>query len=223
MTNLEKALEMIPDNAVVGLGSGRTASGFVRALGEKVRNGLRVRGVATSEATAALARDAGIPLTTLEEQETIDIAVDGADEVDPRLNLIKGLGGALLREKIVAAAARQFVILVSDEKLSPLLGSNGVLPVEVVPFGLPFCRRTLEAMGYPTEPRLKDGQLFVTDNGNHILDCKVTPMPDPTWTERALCDVPGVVATGLFLSMAHTVLIQHGDSVEIRERPSISS
>ena len=221
MTNAEKALEMIADNAIVGLGTGRAASAFIRALGQKVQGGLRVRGVPTSNDSAALAKEVGIPLTTLEEIESIDITVDGADEVDPRLNLIKGLGGALMREKIVAAASQKLVILVGDEKLSPLLGSRGVLPVEVVPFGFALVRRRLAAMGYPAEPRMKDGKLFVTDNGNHILDCKVSPMPDPAWNERDLREVPGVAGTGLFLNMAHAVLIQHGDNVEIRERTPI--
>jgi ribose 5-phosphate isomerase A len=223
MTNSEKALELIAENMVVGLGSGRAASAFVRALGQRVHGGLNVKGVPSSEATAALAKECGIPLTTLADVKVLDIAVDGADEVDPRLDLIKGLGGALLREKIVAASARKVVILVGEEKLVPLLGSRGLLPLEIVPFGLSFCRDTLEAMGYPSEPRMKDGKLFVTDNGNHILDCKVAPMPDATWNERDLRSVPGVAATGLFLNMAHVVLIQHGDDVEIRERSPFPS
>jgi ribose 5-phosphate isomerase A len=223
MTNSEKALEMISENMVVGLGSGRAASAFVRALGQKVQGGLPVKGVPTSEATAALAKEVGIPLTTLAEAKVLDIDVDGADEVDPRLDLIKGLGGALLREKIVAASSRKVVILVGEEKLVPLLGSRGILPLEIVPFGLSFCRDTLEAMGYPSEPRMKDGKLFVTDNGNHILDCKVSTMPDGTWNERDLRSVPGVAATGLFLNMAHVVLVQHGDDVEVRERSPIPS
>ena len=167
---------MISDGMVVGLGSGRAATRFIRALGARVAEGLHVRGVPTSQSTAALASELGIPLTTLDELETIDIAVDGADEVDPQLNLIKGLGGALVREKIVAAAARRLVILVGPEKLVSQLGERGALPVEVVPFAVAYCRRKLESLGYAAIPRCKDGRLFTTDNGNQILDCRIAPL-----------------------------------------------
>src|SRR6516165_3956087 len=140
MTNAEKALEFINDGAAVGLGSGHAAERFIRALGERVRAGLRVRGVATSRASAALAAEAGIPLTSLNDAMPLDITVDGADEVDPQLNLIKGYGHALVREKIVAAASRQLVILIGpehvSEKVVDTLGQRGKLPVEVVPFGM---------------------------------------------------------------------------------------
>src|SRR4051812_29118900 len=139
MTAAERALELVPDGAVVGLGTGRAATAFIVALGERVRAGLRVRGVPTSQASADLAHQLGIPLTTLDEVEAIDVAVDGADEVDPRCDLIKGYGGALVREKIVAAAARQFVVLVGPDKLVAELGARGKLPVEVLPFGAAPC------------------------------------------------------------------------------------
>jgi ribose 5-phosphate isomerase A len=218
MTNAEKALEMIAPDTVVGLGTGRAAVAFVRALGAKVQAGLKIRGIPTSESTAQLARELGIPLVSLEEVEEIDVDFDGADEVDPKLNLVKGLGGALLREKIIAAASKRLVILVGAEKLSPALGTRGVLPVEVVPFGLPLCRRRLAKLGYPAMPRQKGGQLYVTDNGNYILDCKITATPDPSRVERDICAIPGVVDTGLFLGMADVVLIQDGDRVDIRRR-----
>jgi ribose 5-phosphate isomerase A len=217
MTIAERALEMIADGAAVGLGSGRAATEFVHALGRRVQAGLRIRGVPTSEATAELARRLGIPLGSLEEIESLDIAVDGADEVDPQLNLIKGLGGALVREKVVAAAARRLVILVGAEKLVPVLGSHGVLPVEVVPFALPFCRRRLEALGYPAQERRKGGKLFLSDNGNPILDCRVGPLADPAALDAAIRAIPGVVGTGLFLGMAHTVLIQEGETIQLRQ------
>jgi ribose 5-phosphate isomerase A len=211
-----RAVELITPGAVLGLGTGRAATAFLRALGERVRAGLPIRGVPTSEATAALARELGIPLATLDDVERIDLTVDGADEVDPAGHLIKGYGGALVREKIVAACSRRVVILAGAEKLVPVLGSRGVLPVEVVPFGLAPCGRRLSELGFPARPRTKDGRLFVTDNGNHILDCAVSPLPDPAGVERTLLAIPGVVGTGLFLGLAHTILIQNGDAVEVR-------
>jgi ribose 5-phosphate isomerase A len=215
----DAALRMIEDGFVVGLGSGRAATAFVWALAKRVRNGLRIRGVPTSEATRDLAACLEIPLSGLDEIESIDITVDGADEVDPQLNLIKGLGGALVREKIVAAASRRLVILVGREKIVAALGQRGILPVEIVPFGLAFCRRQLIEMGYPPASRRVDGQRLVTDNGNYILDCRVPPLADPAEVERSLRAIPGVVGTGLFLDMADTVLVEDGERIEVRTRP----
>ncbi len=218
MTNADKALEMISANTVIGLGTGRAAEAFVRALGAKVKAGLKIRGVPTSKKTAQLATELAIPLCSLDDVEELDITVDGADEVDPQLNLIKGLGGALLREKIIAAASKRLIILVGAEKLASALGTRGVLPVEVVPFGMPLVLRRLMQLGYPATARQKDGALFVTDNGNYILDCKITALTDPARTERDICAIPGVVDTGLFLGMADVVLAQDGDKVDIRTR-----
>ncbi len=220
MNITEHALEFIQKGHVVGLGTGRAATDFVRALGRRVKAGLRIRGVPTSQATADLAQQLGIPLTTLNEVERIDVTVDGADEVDPQLDLMKGLGGALVREKIVAAASERLVIVVGSEKLVPLLGTRGILPVEVVPFGLVFCRTQLLKLECDPSPRVTDGRLFQTDNGNHILDCKVSVLTNPAELEQAIQAVPGVVGTGLFLGMAHTVLVQDGEEVEILERGS---
>ena len=216
----ETALEMIEDDSVVGLGSGRAATAFVRALGERVRAGLRVRCVATSQATADLAAQFEIPLVALDSVEWIDVTVDGADEVDPNLDLIKGLGGALLREKIVASMCRRLVILVGAEKLVSNLGEHGVLPVEVVPFGLTWCGRQLTYLGYPASPRQVDGKLFVTDNGNHILDCRTPMLRNPLTVEHLIRAIPGVVGTGLFLGMAHTVLVDYNGRIEVRQRQS---
>ena len=214
----EAAVEMIQDGFVVGLGSGRAATAFVEALGKRVQQGLRVRGVATSQATSDLARRCAIPLATLDEIEAIDIAVDGADEVDPQLDLIKGWGGAFVREKIVAAASGRLVILVGSEKLVPILGTRGKLPVEVVRFGIYPCRRRLAELGLVSIPRKAGGELFVTDNDNHILDCQVSEISNPVELEALFCSIPGVVGTGLFLGMADTVLVQDGEQVQIRRR-----
>ncbi len=215
---VDAALAMIPNGATVGLGSGRAAVRFIKALGRRVADGLQVAGVPTSQPSADLAKSLGIRLTTLADVESIDIAVDGADEVDPQLNLIKGLGGALVREKIVASAAKKFVILVGPEKIVNTLGERGTLPVEVVPFALDFCRRRLASMGLPATVREKHGRPFTSDNGNVILDCRVQPIHDPAGLESRLRTIPGIVATGLFLSMADAVLIERGQDVEIRHR-----
>ncbi len=152
--------------------------------------------------------------------EAIDVTVDGADEVDPQLNLIKGLGGALVREKIVAALSRRLVIVVDSSKIVSNLGQHGILPVEVVPFALAFCRRRLAELGYPPVPRQTGGKLFVSDNGNFILDCKVPLIPNPAELEHSLCAIPGIVGTGLFIGMAHTVLIQDGPNIRVWQRNS---
>ena len=214
-----RAIEFVKDGDVVGLGTGRAATAFVEALGSAVKAGLRIRAIPTSQVTADLAAQHGIPLARLDEVGQIDVTFDGADEVDPRLDLIKGYGGAMVREKIVAASSRRLIILVGAEKLVPVLGSRGILPVEVVPFGLPLCRRRLAELGCRPTVRLVDGRPFVTDNTNQILDCGISPIRDPTAFEQSILSIPGVVGTGLFLAMADTVLIQDGEMVVVRQRP----
>jgi ribose 5-phosphate isomerase A len=177
-----------------------------------------VRGVPTSQITADLATQLGIPLERLDEVGQIDVTFDGADEVDPQLNLIKGYGGAMVREKIVAASSRRLIILVGAEKLVPVLGSRGILPIEVVPFGLPLCRRRLTELGCQPAVRLVNGRSYVTDNGNQILDCAISPIQDPTAFEQAIVSIPGVVGTGLFIGMADTVLVQEGETVKVQRR-----
>ena len=206
-----RALGFVKDDTAVGLGAGRAATAFVRALAARVRAGLRVRGVPVSEATAGLAAELGIPLVGLEAE--IDVTVDGADEVDPDLDLIKGYGGALVRERIVAAASRRQIILVERDKLVPQLGSRGRLPVEVIPFALPLCLHRLAALGLRPTLRMVGERPFVTDNGNVLVDCAVEPIGDPPGLERALRAIPGVVDTGLFLGTADTVLVADGTSV----------
>jgi ribose 5-phosphate isomerase A len=213
-----RALAYVRPGQVIGLGSGQAATAFVHALGRELRAGLRVTGVPTSEATATLARELGIPLASLEDSPSIDMTIDGADEVDPSLDLIKGYGGALTREKVVAAASRQLLILVGGDKLVPALGSRGKLPVEVVPFAAGFCRRRLADEGYPPLLR-KDGAIpVVTDNANLIFDCAVGPIGDAMRVDGVLRSIPGVVGTGLFIGMAHTVLVWHEGRITTMSR-----
>lgn len=200
-----EAIAEVKSGHVVGLGTGQAATAFIHALGHAVKAGLTVTAVPTSEASATLARRLGIPL--VDEPVALDVAVDGADEVDPRLDLVKGYGGALVREKVVAAAARRFLVLVGAEKLVPALGTRGRVPVEVVPFSAPFCRRRLAELGYPPTARVKDGAPVVTDNGNLILDCAVGPIADPGALDAAVRAIPGVVGTGLFVGLAHAVMV----------------
>lgn len=218
MKAAEQTLQLVPENTVIGLGSGRAATAFVRALGQRVQQGFRIHGVPTSQNTAQLARDLGIPLKTLDEVDELAVTVDGADEVDPHLNLIKGLGGALVREKIVAASSRKLVILVGPEKIVPVLGGRGTLPVEVVPFGLKLARKKLEGLGLPSHIRQAGGANFVSDNGNFILDCQIGPLTDPAGLHEKISVIPGVVDTGLFIGMADLVLIDNGTAVEVRQR-----
>lgn len=211
-----RAVDLVPGDArggaLVGLGSGRAASAFVRALGARVSQGFRARGVPTSEATAGLAREVGIPLVDLPDTP-LDLTVDGADEVDPELNMIKGFGGALVRERIVAAASRRQVILVTEDKLVPRLGARGRVPVEVVPFARPFVEGRLRTLGCRPQVRLAGGQPFVTDNHNWILDCGIDPLDDPAALDRAIRRIPGVVDTGFFLGTADTVLVAEAGTV----------
>ncbi len=215
MTIAERALAFVKDGDVVGLGTGRAASAFVRVLGARVQAGFRIRGISTSHGTTALAQELGIPLTTVDAVENVDIAVDGADEVDPDRNLIKGYGGALVREKIVAAAARKFIVLVGAEKLVSVLGARGRLPVEVVPFGMATCCRHLRALSCDPIPRRTDFGAFRSDNGNAIIDCRISPITALAQFEQDLLSIPGVVDTGLFVGMDPTVLVQDGETVKI--------
>jgi ribose 5-phosphate isomerase A len=214
-----RALEFVKDGNIVGLGTGRAATAFVSALGRRVREGLRVTGVPTSAATAVAAQECGISLVGLDDLDGIDVTVDGADEVDPRLDLIKGYGGAMVGEKIVAAASRTEVILVGSEKLVPVLGRRGILPVEVIPFAVGFCKRRLASLGCRPRVRSIEGRPFLSDSGNYILDCGIEPIQSPQQLEDAIRAVPGVVGTGLFLGIADVILVGEGDTIrELRRR-----
>ncbi len=218
MTIVERALELVPNGSRIGLGSGRAAQAFVKALGERLRKGsFRVHGVPTSEETASLARQEDIPLLTLAEAGILDLTVDGADEVDGNLDLIKGYGRALVREKIVAASSRRLVILVGEEKLVPQLGTHGKLPVEAIPFAVTLCERRLAELGCRPVLYRQDNEPFVTDNGNHIFDCQIEPIANAPRLEMDIRAIPGVVGTGLFLGMAETVLVGDRDTFRLLE------
>ncbi len=207
------SLRFVKDGQVVGLGTGSTAAYFIQLLGEQVKNGLRIRGIPSSDRSREQAADLGIPLTTLDECQEIDVTVDGADEVDPQLRLIKGGGGALLREKIVASASRQLVIVADATKRVPVLGKFP-LPVEVIKFAQALVKKKIEALGAKIElRRTKDGEPFLTDENNHILDCRFGQIPDADYLARQLSDMPGVVEHGLFIGMASVVLVANGSEV----------
>jgi ribose 5-phosphate isomerase A len=205
----EAAVELVQDGMVVGLGTGSTAAFAVEALARRHRQGLRFVGIPTSERTAAQAAAAGIPLTSFGEHCQIDLTIDGADEVERgTLNLIKGLGGALLREKIVAAASRRLAIIVDGAKLVDRLGTRAPVPVEVVAFGLEATRAALERLGASARLRLSSaGEPFVTDSGNHILDCSFGPIADPARLEERIRRIVGVVESGLFIGRADPVFV----------------
>ena len=216
----EAAAAYVEDGMKVGLGTGRAAMSFVTALAGRVRQGLTVVCVPTSEATRRRAERLGLCLTTLAETCELDLTIDGADEVDPRLDLIKGLGGALVREKIVAASSLRLMIVVGTEKIVERLGVHSPLPVEIVPFGLALCERRLAALGANPVLRKAAQGPFVSDNGNYILDCGFGGIGDPAAVNRAIREIPGVVETGLFIGMAERVLVQEGSAVRVLERAS---
>jgi len=216
----ESALELIRDGQVVGLGTGSTAKFAIEGLGRLVRAGLSVRGVPTSIATERMARELGIPLVDLNEVTVIDITLDGADEIDPDFNMIKGGGGALTREKLVALASRKRVILVDESKLVSKLGQSRLLPVEVLPFSRTLTARLLTGLGCVASTRRQGEGEFVTDNGNHILDCAFGPIDDVPSLEKRIKLLPGVIECGLFVGIADTIIIGFDNRVEIRERPA---
>ena len=211
------AAQLVDEGDIVGLGSGSTAEYAVRFLAERVREGLKIVGIPTSQQTKHLAEQLGIPLTTLEEHPQIDIDIDGADEIDPQLNLIKGGGGAFLREKIVASVSRRFVVIAESSKQVKRLGKFP-LPVEVVPFAQSLIKQRIEDLGAKVSLRsYAYGNPYVTDEGHHILDCSFGEIPDPPALAARLCGIPGVVEHGLFIGMAEMALIgKDGRVIQLR-------
>ena len=221
-----KALEFVKDGMALGLGTGSTTAFFIEMLGKKVQNGelQGISAVPTSKKTAEQARQFGIPLTSLEQNPQLDLAVDGADEVDPHLNLIKGLGKALLREKIVEIHARRLVIIVDDSKLVTGLGRTAPLPVEIVAFQYQAQLRWLNTLGCQAELYQEDqgeraGQPVITDNGNYMALCRFAEgISDPYALDCSLASRPGIIESGLFLDMADMVVVSGREGIRILER-----
>ena len=206
----------------LGLGSGSTAAKMLDALGERLASGALadVAGVPTSVATAASCAELGIPLLTLEEAGELDLVIDGADEIDPALDLIKGLGGAHLREKVVAAAAREMVVVADETKIVGRLGERAPLPVEVITFAVPVAERLLRGLGWEPELRVDDGRPFVTDEGNRILHCRREEWVDTEALAADISQVPGVVAHGFFLGFASAAVVATREGVQELRRPT---
>jgi ribose 5-phosphate isomerase A len=220
-----RALDFVRPGMRIGLGTGSTARHFVELLAERVRAGLPVIAVPTSEATRSAAERLNVPLTTLDETPELDLTVDGADEIAPDLTLIKGGGGALLCEKIIATASARLVVIADESKWVPILG-RFPLPVEVVPFGLAATRRAVEtavaAAGAPGPALLRrtnNGHAFVTDQGHWVLDVALERIPDPRGLGDRLAAIPGVVEHGLFIGLAQTVVLAGSEGVRVIERP----
>lgn len=207
------SLKFVRDGQIVGLGTGSTAAFFIQLVGEEVRKGLRIQAIPSSDRSREQAAGLGIPLTTLDEHPEIDVTVDGADEVDENLCLIKGGGGALLREKIVASATKQYVIIADSTKRVPVLGKFP-LPVEVIKFAQPVVERKIWALGAKVDLRRDaNGNPFLTDEHNHILDCRFGEIRNPEFLARTLSDMPGIVEHGLFIGMANVVLLANRSEV----------
>lgn len=216
-----RAAAFVEDGMTVGLGTGSTVRFTLLELAERVRAGLKLRGVPTSIETEKLARELNIPLVTLDEVTSIDVTIDGADEIDAEFRLVKGGGGALLREKVVASITKLQVIVVGRNKLVERLGTTFLLPVEVVPFARSTVARVIRTLGATPAVRMAEaGQPYLTDNGNEIFDCKFSDgITHPEATNRALLDIPGVVDCGLFLGLAHVAVIgDEAGGVEVMEK-----
>jgi ribose 5-phosphate isomerase A len=217
------AAKLVRAGDIVGLGTGSTAYFAVVALGERVKAGLKIIGIPTSVRTADLARAVGIPLTTLDEHPEIDITIDGADEVDPKLNLIKGGGGALTREKVIATASEKMVVVADSGKIVPVLGKFP-LPVEVIAFARTVVERKIVSLRGSPKLRLKlDGSPYLTDNGNEILDCSFGKIDDPPALAQTLSNTPGIVEHGLFIGLAELALVGRDGRVEELRRQSPTS
>lgn len=214
----ERAVEYVFDNQVVGLGTGSTTKFAIEAIGRRVQEGLNITGIPTSKNSELLAKELGIRLVDLNDVASIDVTIDGADEIDPSFHMIKGGGGALTREKLVALASKTRIIVVDEPKLVDSLGQTRSLPVEVLPFAWRMSARLLAELGSNPILRRTGESVFVTDNGNFILDCEFGPIADPPSLEKSIKLLPGVVECGLFIGIADKVIIAFDDRVEARDR-----
>jgi ribose 5-phosphate isomerase A len=218
----EKAVEYIDDGMIVGLGTGSTVEYTIRKLGKLVRDGLKIKGIPTSVHTQRIAKKEKIPLTTLEENPAIDLTIDGADEVDPDLNLIKGGGGALVREKIIAFNSKKVIIVIDDSKIVKALGIDFPLPVEVVKFGWTSTKKTLEKIGCNVElRRVMENEPYITDNSNYILDCEFDRITEPAKLEIDINNIPGVVENGLFIDLANQVIVGGKQGILTLDKESV--
>lgn len=218
-----RAAELVEDGMTVGLGTGSTVLFVLERLAERIREGrFRIRGVPTSLDTERKARERGIPLATLDEVASIDLTIDGADEIDAAFQMIKGGGGALLREKVVASISRREAIVVGEDKLVVRLGASFPLPIEIVPFARGPIERLVRSLGAEPVLRTRDERPYVTDNGNWILDARfASGIADPRALERRLALVPGIVESGLFVDLAHVMVIGRADGTcEVRTKPA---
>ena len=215
----EAAVELVKDGMAVGLGTGSTVRYFIQRLGQIAREGIRIVGVPTSMQTERLAVQAGIKVGTLEDHPNLDLTVDGADEVDPNLDLIKGLGGALFREKIVAKASKRFVVVVDSSKMVESLGEKTPVPVEVHVFGWKATMGWLSDIGCKPTLRKSGMNPYITDNGNFIVDCAFGGIPDPAALEETINNIPGAVQNGIFAGMANLAIVGKAGGLERFERP----
>ena len=213
----EAAVEYVKDGMIIGLGTGSTTEFAIKKIGEKVRNGLAIRGIPTSVVTKKRAEEEAIPLIDFSKTMYIDLTIDGADEIDLKLNMIKGGGGALLREKIVASSAKRYLIIIDSSKKVDVLGAFP-LPVEVIPFGWQVVFGKLESMNANPKLRSPKGKIFVTDENNYILDCSFKNIEDPSQLEKELNNIPGIVENGLFTGMCNRMIMGKGDQVIREER-----
>jgi ribose 5-phosphate isomerase A len=214
----EFAIEFVKDGQIIGIGTGSTILYAIQALGGKVRDGLSIIGVPTSKQSERIAKELNIPIRQLNDVDRVDIVIDGADEINPAFDMIKGGGGALTREKLVALAAKERVIVVDETKLVPFLGKSFRLPVEVLPYGWRYCQNCLQEIGCTVNLRTRDSEIFETDNGNYILDCGFDDLGDAEDLERRIKLIPGVIESGLFIGIADTLVIGYQGKIEVLKR-----
>ena len=219
-----RAVKHIENGMIVGLGSGTTVSFALKFIGELIAADelYDIYGVPTSIQTAFEAIKAKIPLTTLDEHPQLDLGIDGADQLDVKLNAIKGGGGALMREKIVASACKEYILIADESKLTDVLGTNKVVPIEIHPFGVTPALKSVEKLGAKVSLRQSSGKLgpLVTDNGNYIIDADFGPIADPWWLNRELHAIPGIIETGMFLGYAHIAYVGgHGSVKRLKPQP----